>query len=214
MINGRLKGFKDMLHFYIMHSFFINLDRRVDRRLQFETEASRMGIEVERFPAIGHKVPALGCTMSHLAVLKLARARGYEHVCIFEDDFQFIVSNEEYRAVIAAIPNDFDVVMLGWYINESLPYNIVFGKAVSATTASAYIVNRKFYDTIISTLETAASLFEANLHDISRSISLYINDQYWIRIQPSANWLYSLKRIGRQRPGYSDLVGAHVVYDY
>jgi glycosyl transferase, family 25 len=193
-----------------MHSFFINLNRRIDRRLQFETEASRMRVEVERFSAIAHRVPAIGCTMSHLAVLKLARARGYERVCIFEDDFQFTVSNEEYRAVIAAIPSDFDVVMLGWYINESLPYNDVFGKVLSATTASAYIVNRKFYDTMIATLETAASLFQANPYDISA----YINDQYWIRIQPTSNWLYSLKRIGRQRPGYSDLVGAHVVYDY
>lgn len=193
-----------------MHSFFINLNRRIDRRLQFETEASRMGIEVERFPAIVHKVPALGCTMSHLAVLKLARARGYDRVCIFEDDFQFTVSNEEYRAVIRAIPDNFDVVMLGWYINESVPYNSVFGKVISATTASAYIVNHKFYDTIIATLETAVSLFHANPYDIST----YINDQYWIRIQPSANWLYSLKRIGHQRPGFSDLVGGYVAYDY
>lgn len=196
-----------------MHCFFINLERRGDRREQFEKEASRMGIEVERFQAIAHQVPAIGCLMSHLAVMKLARERNYERVCIFEDDFEFVVSKEEFNTTLAAIPEDFDVVMLGWYLNESAPYNGVFGKVLSATTTSGYIVNRKFYDTIINNFEAALSLFVSNLRAWN-VIALYSADQYWLRIQSTAKWLHTLKRIGKQRAGHSDIVGGYVAYDY
>lgn len=196
-----------------MHSFYINLDRRTDRRVEFEGECARMGIQAERFPAISHSMSALGCTMSHLAVLKLARARGYERVCVFEDDFQFLISKEEYEELLTKIPSEFDVVMLGWYLNESAPYNETFGKALSVTTTSGYILHSRFYDTVIRNLEEAVDLFQKNIHthDV---VSKYIIDQYWRRLQPSATWLYTLRRVGKQRQSFSDLVGAVVAYDY
>lgn len=196
-----------------MHAVYINLDRRTDRRRQFESECVRMGIEAERFPAVAHSVPALGCAMSHLAALKLARERGYEQVCIFEDDFEFLVSREVYHATLQAIPLDADVVMLGWYLYATQPYNDIFGRVLDATTASGYVVHRKFYDRLIATLEEGVALFQANLHrhDV---VSLYINDQYWRHVQPTALWLHTVTRIGRQRASYSDLVGAQVAYNY
>jgi glycosyl transferase family 25 len=172
-----------------------------------------MGIDSERFPAIAHSVPGLGCALSHIAVLKLARDRGYERVCIFEDDFEFLVDREEYTSIIDRIPTDADVVMLGWYLHRNVPYNDQFGRVIDATTTSAYIVHRKFYDKLIRTLEEGAALFKLNLHR-SDAVSLYINDQYWRRIQPDAMWLHTLKRVGKQRAGFSDLVGREVAYDY
>lgn len=196
-----------------MHSFYINLDRRADRRKEFEHECMRMGIESERFPAITHRMSALGCTMSHLAVLRLARDRGYERVCIFEDDFEFLISKEEYADLLSKIPAEFDVVMLGWYLYETAPYNETFGKVLSATTASGYIVHSRFYDTLIRNLEEAVGLFQKNIHTYD-VVSKYINDQYWRRLQPNATWLYSVRRIGKQRQSFSDLVGQVVAYDY
>lgn len=196
-----------------MHALYINLDRRTDRRTQFEADAARLGLSVERFPAIAHSTPAIGCTLSHINALKLARDRGYERVCIFEDDFEFLVSREDYAAVLAAIPPEADVVMLGWYLNASQPYNETFGRVLDATTGSGYIVNRKFYDELIATLEEGARLFQANLHQFD-AVAKYINDQYWRRLQPKSLWLHTLKRVGKQRPSYSDLVGGQVAYDY
>jgi glycosyl transferase family 25 len=196
-----------------MHSFFINLDRRPDRRIQFEGECVRMGIECERLPAVTHPVPALGCLLSHLTIIKLARDRGYEKVCIFEDDFEFLVSKEEFGNVLISLPPNADVVMLGYYLVDTAPVNDTFGKVLAATTTSGYIVNRAFYNTLIRTLEEAVSLFKANLrtYDV---IARYSIDQYWRRIQPTANWFYTLKRVGKQRAGFSDLVGGHVEYAY
>jgi hypothetical protein len=196
-----------------MKSFYINLDHRTDRRLEFESECVRMGLESERFPAVKHSIPALGCTLSHLSALKTARDRGYERVCIFEDDFEFVVSKDEYETLLTSIPADFDVVMLGWYIIESAPYDATFGRVIAATTASGYIVNQRFYDTLIRNIEEAVVGFRESCHTYD-VISKYSNDQYWRRIQPAAMWLYSLKRIGKQRPSFSDLVGCKVAYDY
>lgn len=196
-----------------MNSFFINLNRRPDRRAQFEGECVRMGIRSERFPAVSHPMPALGCTLSHLSVLKLARERGYERVCIFEDDFEFLISKEEYEELLTKIPADFDIVMLGWYLHTSAPYNETFGKVLAGTTTSAYIVHSRFYDTLIQRWEEAAMMFQRNIHaqDVN---ARYSCDQYWRTLQPTATWLYTLKRTGRQRESFSDLVGEVVAYDY
>jgi glycosyl transferase family 25 len=172
-----------------------------------------MGIRAERFPAIAHNTPALGCTLSHLSVLKLARERQYESVCIFEDDFEFLVDKDEYARVLAEIPHEYDVVMLGWYMFKTLPFNETFGKVIHATTASCYIVHSRFYDRLIDTWEEAANLFQKNIHTYD-VVAKYSIDQYWIRLQPNATWLHTLKRLGRQRPSYSDLVGAVVSYEY
>jgi len=196
-----------------MHSVYINLARRTDRRAEFEAGCARLGLSVERFPAIAHSTPAIGCALSHINALKLARDRGYERICIFEDDFEFLVSREEYDAVLAAIPPEADVVMLGWYLYTTQPYNETFGRALDATTGSGYIVTRKFYDVLIATLEEGVQLFQANLHQFD-AVAKYSIDQYWRRIQPKSLWLHTLTRVGKQRPSYSDLVGAQVAYDY
>lgn len=195
------------------NAFFINLDRRPDRRIQIEMELQKMGIAAERFRAISHPVPALGCTMSHLEVLKLAKSRGYPYVAIFEDDFEFLVSRDQYTRLLKQLPSEFDVVMLGYYLFEASPYNDVFGKVLHATTTSGYIVHSRFYDALIQTLTEGVSLFRANLHkhDV---IATYIVDQWWKRLQPEAKWFYTLTRVGKQRTGYSDLVGGVVLYDY
>lgn len=196
-----------------MHSFYINLDRRTDRRSQFEAECARLGMHAERFSALSHVVPAVGCAMSHLAVLKLTRERGYESVCIFEDDFEFLVSSEEYAAILNSLPAGFDVVMLGWYMFETAPYDTSFGRVLAGTTTSGYIVHRKFYDTLIANIEEAIALFQRHIRDYD-VVARYSIDQYWKRIQPPSNWFYTLKRVGKQRAGFSDIVGAQVAYDY
>lgn len=197
----------------MVHCFYINLNRRLDRRHQIEDELHRMGISAERFPAIAHSAPGLGCVLSHLAVLKLARARGYPSVIIFEDDFEFLVTTSEYAEILSKVPEDFDVVMLGRYLIEVAPYNETFGKVLKATTASGYMVHQRFYDRLIENLGEAAGLFHRCLVEQVRPAD-YMNDQYWCRLQPSATWLYTLKRVGKQRPSYSDLVGDRVAYNY
>src|ERR1700704_4562761 len=75
----------------------INLQRRIDRRIEAGNELSRIGwhakyfsaIEAESeagFPSIG----ARGCFLSHLAVLRNAKEAGVRRLVILEDDVNFV----------------------------------------------------------------------------------------------------------------------------
>lgn len=193
-----------------MHAFYINLDSRSDRRVEIEEEFQRMNLSVERFSAIQRTPGTLGCTQSHLEVLKLARDRGYPSVLIFEDDFEFLVSPKEFEEILSKLPEEYDVVMLSYNLRQQTEYNETFGRALEVQTASGYIVHSRMYDRLIDTLQEGLVLFEQHPH----VHWLYINDQYWKRLQPNSVWLYSLKRIGKQRAGYSDLGLHHVDYGY
>ena len=58
---------------------YINLDRRLDRKQEIAQEFDKMNISKEkiiRFSAINNKSrPGVGCTESHLEVLKLAKKK-------------------------------------------------------------------------------------------------------------------------------------------
>lgn len=185
-----------------MHAFYINLERRADRRQDIESELKKTSLVYERFPAVSRPDnPAIGCTLSHLEALKLARDRKYDSVLIFEDDFQFLVDPATFDFLLASLPDPYDVVMLDYYIIHSEPYNESFNRILEAQSAGGYIVHSRMYDRLIETYEEAVALFEANPH----CHWLYINDQYWKRLQPVSHWYSTRIQMGRQRPGYSDL---------
>ena len=71
------------------HTFFINLNHRTDRLEHVTQEFNKMGITAERIEGIQPKSPAVGCTLSHIKCLELAKTRDYEEVFICEDDITF-----------------------------------------------------------------------------------------------------------------------------
>ena len=190
-------------------SFYINLDSREDRREEFEVECKKMNLQVERFSAIKTFPGGIGCTESHLNVLKKARDLKLESVIIFEDDFQFLISREEYDQILLNLPDNYDVVMLSYNIKQSEPFNEMFGKVLEVQTTSGYIVHSRYYEKIINRVEEGLRLFKLYSSDHHS----YILDQYWKPLQPISNWYYSLKRVGKQRPGFSNIMKAYIDYD-
>jgi glycosyl transferase family 25 len=192
-------------------AFYINLDRRTDRRAMVEKEFADKGLNVERFKAIEHAYPGIGCTLSHVAVLKLARERGYESVMIFEDDFTFLVSKEEWDELYAELPDPYDVVMICKGIARAgIHFNETFDRVQEVQQAAGYIVHSRFYDRLISRLEEGSQKFIENPH----LHWIYINDQYWKALQPVSEWFSFKKNIGRQQSGFSDLANTIVDYDF
>jgi len=182
--------------------FYINLAKREDRRAEIEKELLSIDLDFERFEGIEKSPGIVGCGYSHLAVLKMARERGLSNVLIFEDDFELLVSKEEFWRNIntffeSRIP--YDVLMFSYNIEKSQPFNDLVFKVDSTTTASAYVVNSYFYDTLIE-------LYEENLPILKSTGKhwIYANDQIWKRLQPAAAWYAFHKRLGRQRGSYSD----------
>jgi GR25 family glycosyltransferase involved in LPS biosynthesis len=178
---------------------------REDRRKEFEEEAKKMGFEAERFPAIAKMPPMLGCHSSHLEVLKKARAAGYPNVLIFEDDFEFLVDKETFTSQLRSFFQskiDYDVLFLSYHVTQSETLNDTVSYGRDLASGAGYIVNQKFYDTLIDNFETNYSLLEK-----THAHWLHLNDQCWKPLQKDYTFLFFNMRIGKQRDGVSDLRG-------
>jgi len=156
-------------------------------------QLEKYGLQAERFTAIDSPLGIYGCGMSHLAVLKLAKQRNYKNVLILEDDFEFLVSPD-----FNGLP-DFDVCMLSYNLIQSQPLNSQFIRILDAHTASGYIVNSHYYDTLINLYETAMPLLLSTEQHWN-----YANDMVWKPLQLKDNWIGFYPRVGKQIPGYSD----------
>jgi len=75
----------------IHHIFYINLESRKDRKLHVENQLENIGFKnAQRFNAIKLPNGALGCSMSHLKCLELAKKNCWDHIMIVEDDITFL----------------------------------------------------------------------------------------------------------------------------
>ena len=180
------------------------------------------GNNVRRFSAIDRPEPGkgiVGCTCSHLAVLREARERNYSSVLIFEDDFEFCVSAEVFYENLCKLfysGIEYHVCMLAYKLEDSREIkaeklgSTFLRKVLAASNASAYIVHASMYDRLIALYEWAIPLLdETNEHWI------YANDQVWKRLQcePGVKWYAFIERIGRQMCGYSDNAESYMEYD-
>ena len=190
----------------IQRIVYINLDRSTERRKNIEEEIEKLDLseKTERFPAILHKEGCVGCGQSHLAVLKMARDRGYKNILILEDDFQFLVSKEEFEQNMrlffdSKIP--YDVCMISYNIqnSEEVPFPFLL-KIKEAQTASGYIVNQSYYNELIHLWEDAIPKLE-----YTGQHWIYAIDQIWKSLQKKDLWYCFSTRIGKQRPGFSDI---------
>jgi glycosyl transferase family 25 len=191
--------------------FYINLDSRTDRREHFESHVipyfKDLELRLERFPAIQNSNGAIGCSLSHLAILKKAKQEGYRYCLILEDDFQFLVSKEVFYEQLHNLfnlvqqkesPLDFKVIMLAYNAINQEPFNDFLDKTTNAQTTAGYIVNSAYYDELITCWEEGYQLFLQTGQHWN-----YSCDQYWKQLQKE-KWFLFKTRIGRQIAGYSD----------
>ena len=198
----------------IEHIFYINLDKREDRRKEVESEFSKLELDVERFSGIYYPPPKgiVGCTKSHLSVILLAKERKYKNVLIFEDDVLFLKSRKEIDDMITMLfekkPN-FDVCFLAYHlhkgeVDKEHPFLI---KAEYAATASAYIINEHYYDALINLYVDCIPKLDETMQHWN-----YANDQAWKVLQAKDNWYCFTDRIARQRDGFSDNANRKLIY--
>ena len=189
----------------IQHVVYINLDSRVDRKTHIEAQLSRVfpTEKIHRFPAIKHTTGAKGCSMSHIAVLELAKANGWANVLVVEDDFTWNNFEKGRPVLEELLTKPFDVIALcGAYV--SCEQN---GRLLSSQTATAYVVAQAYYDTLLANFKEGLRLYEA-----TNDYRQYALDQYWKKLQPQGLWYIVQPNMGFQLPGYSDIEGRAVNY--
>jgi glycosyl transferase family 25 len=186
---------------------YINLDKREDRNTEIVKEFSDMNLPCERFTGIVHPASGLvGCGLSHLAVIQLAKDRNYKNILIVEDDFTFKVDKdflEHQLSLFFDSKIEYDVLMLAYSMSDEHKIDIQnmssFKKISYAHTATCYLVNQHYYDKLIQLYEwSTTKLIETGHH------WLYANDQVWRNLQEKDMWIISSTKMGVQRPGFSD----------
>ena len=99
--------------------WYINLDRREDRRERMRGVFGEQGIEAVRFPAIepregtaNLRPQKLGNKLSHLKVIELSRDT--DSIFVFEDDVEFHRNfHELFGEFMRDVPDDWDMIFLG-----------------------------------------------------------------------------------------------------
>lgn len=194
--------------------FYINLEKRTDRRELIEGDLKKLDINAERFIGIPFEPGIVGCGKSHLAVMKKAKEEGLGNVLILEDDFTFLTSREDLDKALDYFFEDvgdkYDVCMFCCQNLEEKPgsrYNYL-KQIKKANNASAYLINGKYLDTIIDLYEHALPLLETTGEHWN-----YANDQVWTKLQEKHKWYVFEPRLGKQRSGYSDNAKRFMDYD-
>jgi len=155
--------------------------------------------KVMRFSAIQHEVGPVGAYMSHIAVLKLAKANAWNRVLILEDDVMWKNFESDYERLCKLIETPkWDVCMLGGTYIETTP-----PKINASFSGYSYIVQSHYYDTLLNNMEeglrkrfefaaqTRRLSFRPKNNDYLDRLknNWYALDVYWIKLQIRDNWI-------------------------
>jgi len=194
--------------------FYINLNSRVDRKLHVEQQLDLLGIRdnVKRFNAILNINGRIGCSLSHLKCIQMAKEQNMECVLIVEDDISFLLPEEFVENVnkfLSNPENKWDVLLLAG--NNLPPFTTNDEVSIQVShcqTTTGYIVKNHYYDTLIANIkEGVAKLMKNPEHHYYFAI-----DKYWLHLQKQHRWMLLIPLIVVQRPDYSDIEKRHTDY--
>ena len=196
------------------NTLFINLEHRNDRLEHALAEFDKLGIKAERVIAVKMKNGAIGCTMSHIKCIELAKSRHWEQVFICEDDITFLNPELLKQNIELFYNNDdilWDVLIIGG--NNVPPYQQLYDYAARIfqnQTTTGYIVKKQYYDTLLTNFKESA----ANLLRNPDNKFEYALDKYWNRLQMQDFWYMITPPTVTQYENYSDIEEQNTNYDF
>jgi glycosyl transferase family 25 len=194
----------------IQHIFYINLKKRTDRRAHIIQQLKNVFINAtpERFEAVEMNDGRVGCSMSHLRCLQLAKERNYDHIFICEDDTLFLdpqVLQTQFNHFVQEYPLlKWDVILLA---GNNLPPYLQIGHANAAIkvshcqTTTCYLVNQHYYDVLIANIKEGLQLLMRN----GMRHKEFAIDKYWLKLQKGGEWFLITPPTVVQRDDYSDI---------
>ena len=182
---------------------YINLKKREDKKTYIENQLNKFELEYERFDAIEYPTQGnVGCSLSHLAVLKLAKERGYKNILILEDDFTFNVSKNEFENNLKQF---FDLelhynVCMFYYDQAAELHHTEFpfiNRIKQSNYTVGYLVNNNYYDHLIQIIEESIpKLIETKAH------WNYAIDTCWRELQRKDIWY-----------GFRPMISTHAYFE-
>lgn len=193
--------------------FYINLEHRIDRKNNIENELIKLGLlqKAKRFNAIKMNNGAIGCSLSHLQLLKNALKDKLNHICILEDDIYFLNPELFINQLNKFLENhkDWDVILIAG--NNIPPYQKIDDTCIKVNTCqttTGYIVNGHYISKLMDNIKIGLThlINKPHLH------CLYAIDKFWFLLQKVDNWFLIIPTSVVQRDDYSDIEKRKVNY--
>ncbi len=205
--------YNSYIHLMLENVFYINLKHRKDRKRHVEKELKKLKWKYTRFNAVKNNDGRLGCSMSHLKLLQMAKEQNLEYIVIIEDDIQF-KDHDKYNQMLKRFIDKkihFDVLMLAGNIrppieridNETMRIHKSF-------TTTGYIVKKHYYDTLINNVKRGVN----GLLTMPAVRNRFEIDVNWFELQARDKWFLLYPRTVSQMPDYSDIEKRMVSYDH
>ena len=183
---------------------YINLAERVDRKETLLQQLSTIipDEKILRFDAIKVYPQYVGCSMSHIAVMEMAKVNGWKNIMVLEDDAILPSSHkfkEGYSNLIDIVNKPYDAIVLGLLASE---YNLSTKRVYRSLGCLAYIVNSHYYDTLIAN-------FKEGLEGLQRTntYSIYAIDQWWWKLMAKDAWYGTYPSVFIQDNTFSSISG-------
>jgi len=191
--------------------FYINLDRRQDRRIETEKLLDELVDDkslIERFSTIDVHNGSIGCALSHLEVLRISLSRGYKKIIIFEDDIELNDTNGiSGQLGEITVETDWKVIMLSGNVKKMTHKHGTIVSIEEAQTTAAYAVRMDYAENLIHSFEDSLRMLNDGVHPDKAAI-----DQNWKKLQEQEGWYGFNPMPLRQRSGYSDIEKRNVDY--
>jgi GR25 family glycosyltransferase involved in LPS biosynthesis len=200
----------------LKNTLFINLEHREDRLEHVQRELSKIRIEGERVNAVKSQLGAIGCTLSHIRCLELAKQRNYQQVFICEDDITFTNPELLIKNLTKFHEEDniqWDMIIIGG--NNVPPYQRINSNCVRVfycQTTTGYIVKQSYYDTLIRNFKESANLLMKN--PTNEGKKKYALDIYWKKLQMQDFWFMITPPTVVQYENYSDIENRNTNYKH
>jgi len=191
----------------LKNTLYINLEHRTDRLEHVKSELSNLGIQGERVNAVKSKLGAIGCTLSHIRCIELAKQRNYEYVFICEDDITFTNPKLLLTQLKKFQEDDklvWDMIIIGG--NNVPPYQKINDYCVRVfycQTTTGYIVKNTYYDTLLKNFKESAGLLMKNPTEEGKK--KFALDIFWKRLQIQDFWFMITPPTVTQYENYSDI---------
>jgi len=196
----------------LKNTLFINLEHRTDRLNHVIKQLESICVVGERFNACKTNVGAIGCTLSHIKCLELAKQRDYDHVFICEDDITFL-DPSGFRENLTKFENntelEWDMLIIGGNMvppyEKTTDYCIRIGEC---QTTTGYVVKKHYYDVLIDNFRESVK----NLIQYPEEKNMFALDVYWKRLQREGLWYMLFPLTVVQYDTYSDIEERYVDY--
>lgn len=194
---------------------YINLNKRRDRRAEIEREFARLEIpesKILRWPAVAMpKNPAMGCTLSHIAVMEhiSTLSDSVQTVLVLEDDFNFeddtAMVKESLGKMLQYPRHIWDVVLLSYLVRKREDFDDLISLTFFSDLASGYLINRRALPEILANFKEGCEKMEK-----TGRVEPYTLDLYWWRLMKNRRFFYFNRSLGYQRDSYSNIIAAPV----